>query len=112
MNAFRNGRPGLHILILNFNFACYAVCRSKITRLSTSSKWSWTPRLNIITGETGAGKSILLGALGLLLGAKNDGSAMKDAARNCTVEGFSTSRGATWRCSSTKTTSTTLPKRP
>ena len=46
------------------------------------------PRLNIITGETGAGKSILLGALGLLLGAKNDGSAMKDAARNCTVEGI------------------------
>lgn len=46
------------------------------------------PHLNIITGETGAGKSILLGALGLLLGAKNDGSAMKDAARNCTVEGI------------------------
>ena len=45
------------------------------------------PHLNIITGETGAGKSILLGALGLLLGTKNDGSAMKDAARNCTVEG-------------------------
>lgn len=45
------------------------------------------PRLNIITGETGAGKSILLGALGLLLGAKNDGSAMKDSARNCSVEG-------------------------
>ena len=45
------------------------------------------PRLNIITGETGAGKSILLGALGLLLGARNDGSARKDAARNCTVEG-------------------------
>ena len=32
------------------------------------------PHLNIITGETGAGKSILLGALGLLLGVKNDGS--------------------------------------
>lgn len=45
------------------------------------------PELNIITGETGAGKSILLGALGLLLGAKNDGSVMKDATRNCTVEG-------------------------
>ena len=45
------------------------------------------PHLNIITGETGAGKSILLGALGLLLGGKNDGAAMKDAARNCTVEG-------------------------
>ena len=44
-------------------------------------------RLNIITGETGAGKSILLGALGLLLGAKNDGTAMKDATQNCKVEG-------------------------
>ena len=46
------------------------------------------PRLNIITGETGAGKSILLGALGLLLGARNDGAAMKDTTRNCTVEGL------------------------
>ena len=43
--------------------------------------------LNIITGETGAGKSILLGALGLLLGNKNDGSAMKDSTKNCVVEG-------------------------
>ena len=43
--------------------------------------------LNIITGETGAGKSILLGALGLLLGAKNEGSATRDNGRNCTVEG-------------------------
>lgn len=44
-------------------------------------------RLNIVTGETGAGKSIMLGALGLLLGAKNEGSAAKDAERNCIVEG-------------------------
>ena len=43
--------------------------------------------LNIITGETGAGKSILLGALSLLLGAKNEGSAIKDGARSCKVEG-------------------------
>ena len=43
--------------------------------------------LNILTGETGAGKSILLGALGLLLGNKNDGSALKDNSRNCVVEG-------------------------
>lgn len=43
--------------------------------------------LNILTGETGAGKSILLGALGLLLGNKNDGSAMKDASKNCVIEG-------------------------
>ncbi len=43
--------------------------------------------LNIITGETGAGKSILLGALGLLLGGKNDGAATKDNTKNCVVEG-------------------------
>lgn len=46
------------------------------------------PHLNIITGETGAGKSILLGALGLLLGGKNDGMAMQDATRNCVIEGL------------------------
>lgn len=45
------------------------------------------PHLNIITGETGAGKSILLGALGLLLGAKNDGTTIKDNERNCVIEG-------------------------
>ena len=36
--------------------------------------------LNIITGETGAGKSILLGALGLVLGARADAAAIKDSA--------------------------------
>lgn len=46
------------------------------------------PHLNIITGETGAGKSILLGALSLLLGAKNEGSATKDATKSCKVEGL------------------------
>ena len=46
------------------------------------------PHLNIITGETGAGKSILLGALSLLLGAKHEGSATKDATKSCMVEGL------------------------
>ncbi len=43
--------------------------------------------LNIITGETGAGKSILLGALGLLLGSRADISAIKDNKQSCIVEG-------------------------
>ncbi len=43
--------------------------------------------LIIITGETGAGKSILLGALSLLLGGRSDTSAIKDSTRNCVVEG-------------------------
>ena len=43
--------------------------------------------LNIITGETGAGKSILLGALGLLLGNKNESGSLRDESRNCVIEG-------------------------
>lgn len=42
--------------------------------------------LNIITGETGAGKSILLGALGLLLGNKNEGTTLRDPQHNCVIE--------------------------
>lgn len=43
--------------------------------------------LNIITGETGAGKSILLGALGLLLGNKNESGTIRNEERNCIIEG-------------------------
>ena len=43
--------------------------------------------LIIITGQTGAGKSILMGALSLLTGAKADASVISDGADNCIVEG-------------------------
>ncbi|MEG1119213.1 MAG: DNA repair protein RecN [Bacteroidales bacterium] len=43
--------------------------------------------LVIITGETGAGKSILLGALSLLLGAKAEADVLKSSVENCIVEG-------------------------
>ena len=39
-----------------------------------------------ITGETGAGKSILLGALGFVLGDRSDSSIMLDETKKCTVE--------------------------
>ena len=42
--------------------------------------------LIIITGQTGAGKSILLGALSLLMGAKADASMVSEGAENCVVE--------------------------
>ncbi len=42
--------------------------------------------LSIITGQTGAGKSILLGALGVLLGSRQDVSTLGDPQRNCVVE--------------------------
>lgn len=43
--------------------------------------------LTVITGETGAGKSIILGALGLLLGKRADSSSVKDSSKKCVVEG-------------------------
>ena len=42
--------------------------------------------LIIITGQTGAGKSILLGALGLVMGSKADASMLSEGADNCVVE--------------------------
>ncbi len=42
--------------------------------------------LSIITGETGAGKSILLGALGLVLGKRADSSTLKDSSKKCIIE--------------------------
>lgn len=41
---------------------------------------------SVITGETGAGKSILLGALGFVLGERSDSSIMLDETKKCTVE--------------------------
>jgi DNA repair protein RecN (Recombination protein N) len=43
--------------------------------------------LTIITGETGAGKSILLGALALVLGDRADSSALQEKTKKCVVEG-------------------------
>lgn len=42
--------------------------------------------LNIITGETGAGKSILLGALGLVMGKRADSKVLYDSEKKCVVE--------------------------
>ena len=44
--------------------------------------------LTIITGETGAGKSILLGALGLIMGDRADLKALYDESQKCVIEGF------------------------
>ncbi len=44
--------------------------------------------LNTVTGETGAGKSIILGALGLILGNRADLSVLKNKDEKCIVEGL------------------------
>ncbi len=45
------------------------------------------PGFSVITGETGAGKSILLGALGHLLGQRADLKALRDKDQKCVIEG-------------------------
>ena len=42
--------------------------------------------LNVLTGETGAGKSVLMGALGLVLGGRADASVVRDGAKEARVE--------------------------
>lgn len=46
----------------------------------------FTSGFSVITGETGAGKSIILGAIGLLLGQRADVKAIKNGASKCVVE--------------------------
>jgi DNA repair protein RecN (Recombination protein N) len=44
-------------------------------------------KLNVITGETGAGKSILMGALSLILGERAETAALRNNAKKCFIEG-------------------------
>lgn len=46
----------------------------------------WNQGFSVITGETGSGKSILLGALGLVQGQRADSKALKDEEKKCVVE--------------------------
>src|SRR5580765_6697645 len=56
---------------------------------------NFSNKLNIITGETGAGKSILMGALSLVLGERADTSVLLDKQKKCFVEGtFKTQHSA------------------
>lgn len=50
-------------------------------------------KLNIITGETGAGKSILMGALSLVFGERADSSLLLQKDKKCVVEGSFTTKG-------------------
>ena len=44
------------------------------------------PGFSVLTGETGAGKSIILGAIGLLLGQRADSKTLKQGAERCIIE--------------------------
>jgi DNA repair protein RecN (Recombination protein N) len=53
----------------------------------------FSARMNVITGETGAGKSILMGALSLILGDRADMSVLLQRDKKCVVEGVFTPAG-------------------
>jgi DNA repair protein RecN (Recombination protein N) len=66
-----------------------------LTRLSITNyaiidelEIDFSGKLNIITGETGAGKSIIIGALGLILGERADSSSLVNKEKKCVVEGI------------------------
>ncbi len=65
-------------MLINLSINNYAL----IEELSVDFK----DNLSIITGETGAGKSILLGALGLVLGKRADSSTLKNTKLKCIIE--------------------------
>jgi len=66
-------------MLTNLSIKNYALIES----LSVNFK----DKLSIITGETGAGKSILLGALGLVLGKRADSTTLKNKEVKCVIEG-------------------------
>jgi DNA repair protein RecN (Recombination protein N) len=49
---------------------------------------NFSEKLTIITGETGAGKSILLGGLGLIMGNRADGVSLYNPSEKCVIEGY------------------------
>lgn len=53
----------------------------------------FSEKLNIITGETGAGKSIIIGALGLILGERADSSVLVNKENKCIIEGVFVGQG-------------------
>lgn len=65
-------------MLLSLSIKNYALIESLETDFSN--------QFSVITGETGAGKSILLGALGLVLGKRADLTSLKDKEQKCIIE--------------------------
>jgi DNA repair protein RecN (Recombination protein N) len=63
-----------------------SLLRIKNLALVEDLEWQLAPGFTAITGETGAGKSIIIGALQLLLGERTDKSLIRTGTESCTVE--------------------------
>ena len=75
----------------NLNFCLYLIMLAQLHiqnyAIIDDLEIGFGKNLNIITGETGAGKSILMGALGLILGERADSSVLVDKEKKCVIEG-------------------------
>src|SRR5438067_13922420 len=77
-----------------FGFANKAILRLMLVELSVENyavidhvTVEFAPGLNLLTGETGAGKSILIDALSLLLGERSSADSIRHGAEKATVTG-------------------------
>src|SRR5437867_2005564 len=68
------------------NFAMLSTLRIKNLALVADLTLDLRPGFNAITGETGAGKSILIGALNLVLGQRADRTLLRSGSDSCSVE--------------------------
>ena len=66
--------------------ASLASLRIRNLALVEELEWQLTPGFTAVTGETGSGKSIIVGALQLILGERADKSLIRTGAESCTVE--------------------------
>ncbi len=66
--------------------AVLTLLRIRNLALVEDLEWELAPGFVAVTGETGAGKSIIIGALQLLLGERADKSLIRTGAEQCTVE--------------------------
>jgi DNA repair protein RecN (Recombination protein N) len=72
--------------------ALLSLLRIKNLALVEELEWQIAPGFTAITGETGAGKSIIIGALQLLLGERADKSLIRTGADTCTAEAIFTGK--------------------
>jgi DNA repair protein RecN (Recombination protein N) len=79
-------KPGPGFFILN----CSMLKKLSIQNYAIidALETSFLPGMNSVTGETGAGKSIIMGALGLILGGRADTSVLVNKGKKCIVEGI------------------------
>ena len=78
---------------------CFNLLKNMLRKLSIQNytiieelEIDFSSHLNILTGETGAGKSIIVGALGLILGQRADSTTLLIRDRKCIVEGVFNNR--------------------